>query len=475
MPEITDLLESTTPSDLPPLDIAGLATGGRRRRQRRRAVLAAPVVAALVAVAAVAVQAPDDKGSTVAGPSGIDLTAPVGSWTQGATSPLEPRVSSSFGGTLSDGRVVVWGGVPKQNGGGLSTLRYADGAIYDPDADEWEAIPAAPIPELAEGNTWFIDTQISQDRLAVTTADLASTKVSAAVYDFTTREWTAAPAQTAIPSLFDAVVWDGTTLAVVRVDDGFRLDTPADRVEAPVTLRWELGADRWTTGAPAPLPMRHQVGKAIDGGRLALWGGIGGTNNDVFADGALYDLASDTWTPIAPSPLSGRLQHAIEWVDGRLLVGGGYDGLAETSGPAPGAAWYDPDTGTWTPGPSLPFRSMEASGDYVLSRVEDGATGRESTMFLGPDGWEPAPNRDLHRLGDVTIATSLPLGNPGNGPFEVLVRAGRDEWVRAADAPFGNRLDPLIVATGTRLVVIGGLEGKDLTLTDDTWVFDVTG
>jgi len=56
------------------------------------------------------------------------------------------------------------------------------------------------------------------------------------------------------------------------------------------------------------------------------------------------------------------------------------------------------------------------------------------------------------------------------------VRAGRDAWLDAAEAPFDNRMGATIVATPTgRLIVVGGWEGSDLDPKNDTQVFDLPG
>ena len=66
MPDITDLLDRTTPTDLAPVDVAAVAQRGRRRRHRRRAaVVAAPVVVLALAVAVNAART-DDGGAVSA-------------------------------------------------------------------------------------------------------------------------------------------------------------------------------------------------------------------------------------------------------------------------------------------------------------------------------------------------------------------------------------------------------------------------
>jgi N-acetylneuraminic acid mutarotase len=474
MPEITDLLESTTPTSVPHVDVSVLASLGRRRRRRQRIAMVAPVVAALVAIGAVVATAPSDDATPRterAGPADIDLTEPVGAWKQTADPSLEVRISELFSGTLSDGRVVVWGGSTED------TDLASDGAVYDPATDRWEEIPAAPV-ESDSGR--MAAARLSQDRLAVVTSAPGYEDASAAVYDFAERQWTAAPVPTELATYFDGIVWDGTTLALVRVDGGLQFDAAATRIAEPVTLRWTVGADRWQLGAPAPLSLRFGVGVADDNGRLALWGGSTEWASSArvrpitpYADGAIYDLAEDTWTPLPDAPLQARLQPSVSWHDGLLLVGGGITRI-DNPGPAlRDMSWYDPAINTWTPAEPTPSGVVTRNG-FVLAGLDDDDAQR-GKWFLGPDGWELAPTGDLYMVADLAVATSQSIGNPGDGRFEVGVRADDGQWLTTAEAPFTNRMDAAVVATGTKLVVFGGMEGSDLVPKADAWVFDLAG
>jgi hypothetical protein len=79
-------------------------------------------------------------------------------------------------------------------------------------------------------------------------------------------------------------------------------------------------------------------------------------------------------------------------------------------------------------------------------------------------------SRGLHRatLGDSS--------NLGSIAYELRVRVGANEWLEAADAPFDSLTGPTTVPTSSgKLVVVGGWEGFNLDLKDDTWVFDLAG
>jgi hypothetical protein len=502
---VTALLDRTTPPSVPPLDLDDLARRGRARRRRQRAGLVGGVAAlvALLLVATVGLTRGDDADDVdVAqpGPNGAPLTEPVGSWSQVADPPFGPR-SGSFAGTLSDGRVLVWGGdSDAEEGVAEGGVAELDGGIYDPASGSWTAIPAAPIGDpIASGGASATAAALAGDRLAVVMGSNDGNRILAAVYDVGEQRWHEAPVQDAIKVTYDGLAWDGETLAVVRLQPGEIgfADAPGLdwRVDAPVTLRWSPGEPEWQTGAPAPLSLRSHAGVSFDGTRLAVWGGTttpphtfaDGPDPGVQADGALYDLATDTWQPLPAAPLPARTHPGVVWSDGRLLVGGGSDRTTDAETLTDAAA-YDPATGTWAPIDGPPDGGLDSTSrvSYVAGTppfvvagwMSYGVTepGQEPPQwFLGPDGWEQAPDLNLHRVGDFLVSTTAVGGNPGDGPFGLQIRTGRDVWLDSAGGPFGNRMDPTIVATGDQLLVIGGYQGRGLELMGDAWIFDLGG
>jgi hypothetical protein len=491
-PSLTAVLERTTPPSVTPLDLDDLARRGRRRQRRRRTALAGTAVGLVALLAGVAVTAtgtnrPADVGTASATPDGVTLTLtePVGSWSQATDAPFGPRVGA-FGGTLGDGRVLVWGG---DTGG--SGQRALDGGIYDPETGEWTPIPEAPLPATPNGASISPSPRLAGDRLAVVSESADGGGIRAAVYDVAEQRWHAAPEQAAIQVAYDAVAWDGETLALVRLERGqvgFLDDPNLDwRVDQPITLRWTVGQPEWQTGAPAPLGLRFGSDAAFDGTRLAMWGGTTtgagpgappGPDPGAQADGAIYDLATDTWEPIAAGPLAGRIHPGVTWSEGRLLIGGGMDRLLDPGEDFRDLAAYDPASGAWETLEGPPEGGVSGSRDDVVGEAPIVTAGSpessESLAFLGPDGWEQAPLGDLRRLGDVIVGTTATVGNPGDRSFGLRVRAERDTWLDSAEAPFGNRMEPTIVATGDRLVVFGGAEGRGLEPRSDVWVFDLT-
>jgi Galactose oxidase, central domain len=493
--DITSLLERTTPDDLPAPDVRWLAHRSRRRRACRRALLVSVTVVTMVAVGAatgtVLGSDPDRPEVTMpaVGPNGEPLTEPVGSWSRADDPPFSPRVDT-FGGTLSDGRVVVWGGNADEGDNPDSSEEiptgFADGGIFDPDTELWEPIPAAPVPPPTIGGAFTTSAQLVDDRLAVATGS-ADGSLHAAVYDVAQGRWVDAPPLTEIALVYDAMAWDGETLVLVRSrpgQTGWAGDGQLDwRIDAPITLRWRFGDDRWTTGTRPPFGLRDYVGAAFDGSRLALWGGSDGTST--LNDGAIYAVATDTWTVIPEGPLPGRVHAATAWSAGRLVVGGGLDRLQDPEEYLGDMAAYDAATQTWeslAPPPEGGLGDQFSAWSFVEGEttplVADSTSGSGEPgprWFYGPAGWEQAPLGGITDLGGFIVAT-IGNGNFGSITYELRVRVGPDEWLHAAKAPFNSRMGATTVATpSNKLVVVGGWEGSNLDPKNDAWVFDLAG
>lgn len=494
--DIVALLERTTPDALAPLDLSSVARHGRRRRRRQRSAVGAAAVAVVAVLAVVAVQpwASDSSGDLtdagIAGPNGEPLTDPAGSWTQLPDPPFAPR-SDAFGGTLSDGRVLVWGGQTQEDG--PMTARV-DGAIYDPETGEWASMAEAPssIQPATEGGmpTYYL----VDDRLAVTwslTSDGGPT--AGAVYDVAENRWHEVPideSHIGDTVVTDAAAWDGETLVTVELDP---------ETGDPVTLRWTLGESQWQTGAPPPLSWRYGAGAAADGDRLAIWGGS--TTRDAtegeaqpgLADGAIYDVAANTWQMLPDGPLPGRARPAMVWDGNRVVVGGGAATITDET-QLDDLAAYNLSTGEWTPLPSAPqpegadaplsvYEGTRQVHDgyvagatrFVVTDVSEPQSGPIPVWALMGDRWELAPLQYADRIGDFVVASSGGGTIGPDNPFAVQVRIGPDEWIAAAEAPFGDLQGATAVVTGSQLIVVGGHDMDDWTEPGDAWVFDLAG
>lgn len=490
MPDISDLLNRTAPQDLPMPDLGHVAKVARRRQRRHRAAALSVVAVVGISTGAFALSSRDADAphdTTVA--DSVDLGEPVGTWHEGARIPVGER-GRMFGGSLSDGRVLAWGGGSGNEGG----MTEFDGAIYDPSTDSWTEVPAAPLPHGTTAQ-WM---QLSRDRLAVIGVDNDG-RMHGAVLDTATRAWTQLPEQRTLAVAIDGMAFDGEHLALIRTRPGARgyLESAIDwSVPEPVTLRWTHGEDSWATGAQPPVSLRFGSGGAFDGSRFALVGGTtsvvedrsdpqpSGPDRGVVGDGAIYDLAADRWTTIPATAASTAIHPIVSWLqDGRLIVGGGNDRLSDPGPDYHAVAAFRPADRTWsdldTPdrpgiGSNAPWGAYDAGiPPVLLAATDEPQSGPHPRLTLSPDGWEEAPLNTIRTLSNRLIAMSSTFDNPGDGPFELFVRATGGTWLSSAVAPFTNRMDALTVVAGDKLVVIGGYQGPHLEPASSTWVFTI--
>ena len=492
MPEPQDLLRrGAAVGGEPDLAVVERRVRGRRRRRRSVVVGTAALVVALLGAGVLVRQGDSESQRVVTGPDGRSLSEPVGSWRQAADPPFEPR-EGAFTATTDDGRILVWGGGGQGGPDGI----HLDGGIYDPETDEWETIEPAPL----EPSGFFTRARLAGGRLAVAGVSNggAASQESMAVYDLAERAWTVSP-----PSDIGAgetMAWDGETLVLLSLGGLY----DPDATDEPVTLRWRFGDDAWTTGAPYPLGPRAVAAVASSPEAIAVWGGtttdlsgdvpFAGEDAGATADGAVYDAADDTWAEMAPGPLAPRVHPSAIWRGDEVVIGGGATGFDGTT-PPPDAtvAAYDVAASTWRELPDPPVdqlvddrlvRSSDGAPEFLLELTDSdaitiegmaGYSGPQARWFTLGGEWEEAPFYDLHDLDVGLVATSATRDNPDDGPFQLAIRVAPGVWLDGADGPFTNRMEPAVGTAGDHLLVVGGLEGRDIELVGDAWVFDVSG
>lgn len=475
-------------ADAPPApDLPGAAPHPAARRRR----LPAPVVA--LAAAALVLAVVGLPWLVIDRSAGRDAASavPAATWRQGAPPPFSPRMVH-FSGTLSDGRLLFWGGdglpfAPEGHPGD----RHLDGGIYDPVTDEWTSIPPpAFLPQPATVEAESVSVALAEDRLAVL---LFGGPLVGGVYDAAAGTWTEITAAPGIEVVANGVAWTGDTLVLLRLSEG----EPAWTIDEPVTLRWTLDTQAWEDGAEPPLTTRFGAGVAHDGERIAVWGGTetniyapipdleygAATAAGVVADGAIYDIGADSWTPMPPAPFEGRVHPTVVWIDEGLFVGGGSPslegGVGEQS-PYPGGV-YHPESGTWSRLPPPP-----ALGEFVLGRrpvsgeqlLTTGSlvahSGAQPAQYWIGGTWVDTPTYDLHYAGDLLLATTRTSDNPDDVPFRVHALVD-GTWGDLGGAPFTNRMDAGIATGDDVLVVVDGAVGRNLDAVADTWVLDLHG
>lgn len=510
MPELSSLLERTTPDDLDPVDVPAIAASARRRFRRRRigAGLAAIAAIAVVGTVLVGTTANDRRPNqtvTAESPDTRRLTAGMGTWEQLPDAPFPAMTDLE---RLPDGRLLAWGNARTRFGDNEDPGDAGwEVAVYDPTERTWTPTetPAA-ITGLANEQALF-----AGSRLLLLGMDTQGV-YSGTVFDAADGTWTAVPPQPEIKVTLGELAWDGETLVVVRTDPGdagpvgvgirpHDVNEPDDgsveldwRIDAPVTRRWTFGADTWAEGTPPPLSARIAVGDAFDGRRLALIGGTtgpAGTGDESLTrrDGAVYDVAADQWTELPPIDWPAGVHVGVGWIDGQLYAAGGMTSLEGLDGNARRVARLSADGRTWVRLPDSPVEGVAVNGPAGSSLFRtsggDAAIVRSAPVQFDPadpggdaliDGrWEATPTQTYDDWDGLVVTTAERMGNGGQRPFTVEVRRSRDDWVATAKAPFTARMQPGVRIAGDRLYVVGGLTGPSLDPDPTFWVLDLSG
>lgn len=338
---------------------------------------------------------PDTKGSA------WDAFATVGNSCanqpskEGAPSPRAAH-SALWTGT----KMLIWGGEAEING---ETL--ADGGIYDPVTDSWQALPTAGSPSgrtsafaamvAGKAVVWGGNRVIKEDPVRPTF--LLKELADGAFFEMTTQEWTSLPP---LP--------DDATKAEKFYDFGVL----ADRFVVFRTLNAETtpysiapGEQVWTahTKAPAWTVIRKF---------LPTSGSVGFFWDERHSRGFVYDLSTDKWTAVqqqgAPPWLSAIQITSI--ADKQFMVYGQIWDQAKNERTDTVAYTYDAATNTWS------ALSTEGAADsYIASGGRPTFCGGVAIFFsLGDDttigrAYEKTRNqwRDLRGASDLNKQESF--------------------------------------------------------------------
>ena len=251
----------------------------RRRRQRRvRRTIAVALTVGLIggAIALVASRDSNAKHLTTIGSGDDDR------WRVLPESPLGER---GFAATVAvDGSLFVWGGLKI---GSNST--FADGAMFNPDHNEWTKIAPSPLPGGVARAVWT-------GSLVIVTNE---TKVAA--YDPATDAWRALP---------QASAGESRTAAAAVID--------GEVYFLPAAVEWNPTTDAWRPFAAPPVYDDHA--------ELRVWSGkliASGTVRPIRSGSsstAMYDPATDEWKQLPAPPFDSTYDPISTTVVGDELM-----------------------------------------------------------------------------------------------------------------------------------------------------------
>lgn len=273
-----------------------------------------------------------------------------------------PVAMAEIGVTSLDGKIYVVGGTEQRvSGPPIWNSRLM--LTYDPATDKWTQLARLPI-----GLTHVGVAAVGGKVYAIggfTTPIHLKPKNVAFSYDPKTNRWRRiADISSARGSI--ATVAIGGRLHVFGGHIGTEIvELPSQPGTPPMSQSFGLvtthqiydpTSERWSAGAPEPLPARDHAGVVLLRGKVHLFGGRTRDVVDNVARHDVYDPRTDTWSTAAPLP-KPRSSGAYTVLSGKIIYAGGECRPGGTPGSAntfDDVSVYDPATDRWTTVTPLP-------------------------------------------------------------------------------------------------------------------------
>lgn len=291
----------------------------------------------------------------------------------------------------------------------LTTPAFLQGIANDPGHPSGVALTAGLRADFENPDSYFSVPSFASNRALATVTRMgdgrvlfagggdgsllsASGTMDASIYDPFDRSMTAAPdmAETRVWHTATALS-DGRVLVVGGVTDNLnRTATAGGEIFDPATGSWTpiTPMSKARVGHSAEL---LADGRVLVCGGTALFFGNGNPFSSIlggsFDDAEVYDPFGDTWTPVSNNMATRRvLPTSTRLDDGRILVASGFNGSLGSLAPTwtPTVDFYDPNTNSFSPGPSIGAASARAGASAV--RLDNGevvvAGGLVSVFFV---------------------------------------------------------------------------------------------
>lgn len=277
-------------------------------------------------------------------------------WEQNPSSPL---ARTEVGGAAVGRFVYVVGGY------GLLSEPSRAVERYDTEHDTWEAVAPLPMhlnhPAVAGygGDLYVVGGYLGTPfSLGIGSGNPLEASRAFLRYDPEKDQWSAMP---------DAPTARGAA-AVAVIGDRLYLAGGADALQALHTFEiFDFRTQRWTAGPPLPLATEHVAGSGVDGAFYVVGGRpqYGGAN---YSFVQRYQPATGEWGRVADL-LRARAGFAAATACGRIVAFGGEDPRSGPPGTIAEVEAYDPDGDEWQPLPAMLTPRHGLAGAAVGSRV----------------------------------------------------------------------------------------------------------
>jgi N-acetylneuraminic acid mutarotase len=355
--------------------------------------------------------------------------AATGTWT--ATGSLITGRAEHTATLLSDGKVLVAGGIPD----GTEQLELASAELYDPSTGTWSATGTMTTPRSNHTATLLANGKVL---VAGGVCSPATTKgcpsvidpdgaiAAAELYDPATGKWTATGSMTTERYLQTATLLDDGDVLVAGAEH-------TDGILASAEL-YHPRTGKWTAIRSMITARTQQFAVKLGDGKVLIAGGVGpvsATDHGALASAEVYDPGSRKWVATGDL-ISTRFQRGTAALlgDGKVLLAGGFESGEQALA---SAELYDPTTGTWSSIGSMHGPRGESASTLLADRRVFVVGG-----FAEPD------------VPDAPLLASAELFDPK-----------MDSWIAAGSVGVGSFDLTATLLTNGQVLVTGGLAGPD--------------
>jgi len=255
----------------------------------------------------------------------------AGSWT--VTGSLSTGRASPMGVTLSNGKVLVAGGIDSNN------HALASAEIYDPTIGRWSTTAS-----MSVARTSATMTLLPSHKVLVAGGQAASgLTASAELYNPTTRRWTRTGSMTTARANHTA-----TLLAngKVLVAGGYTMDMSGGIASAEL---YNPSTGTWSATGSMSAPRVGHTASLLANRKVLVCGGSSDLLNGTVGSAETYNPGSGTWTMVGRMMTSRTAQVSVTLADGSVIVAGGDYGNEVGFNPLAMTDRYNPNTGVWSP------------------------------------------------------------------------------------------------------------------------------
>ena len=274
--------------------------------------------------------------ASVRGQTGAGTFFPTGSMNYG-------RISHTAT-LLTNGQVLVVGGVGNVGSTGIIDSVLASAEIYNPVTGAWMLVAPMFFPRVDHTATLLTNGEV----LLAGGAGNYSTQLNLSnceIYDPATGTWAFTSPMLAGRAGHTATMLTNGTVLVAGGDgtnylSQFNTLSTAEIYDPAIRL--------WTQTGPMTTNRVYHTAALLPGGQVLVAGGFGLNGLPLYSS-ELYDPTTGTWTLTGNmiSPRIGQTETVLP--DGRVLVAGG----SACCGPIQMADIYTPGSGTWSPAPAM--------------------------------------------------------------------------------------------------------------------------